>query len=170
MSIYSIANWSAGTYNTNDIVRYPANTNNFYYGLTDGNTSTPSPSSTSWGGVSSFNGIVKPKFIWKTNYGITAQHEPTTLNIVLGDGYSQRVSVNINSDLLQLDLSFDLRGEKETQAIVHFLFARASRESFLFTPSPPHDLEKLFICKKFDETYLFQGNHSIRAIFEEVPS
>ncbi len=168
MSIYSISNWSAGTYNTNDIVRYPANTNNFYYGLTDGNTNTPSPSSTSWGGVSSFNGIVKPKFIWKTNYGITAQHEPTTLKVVFGDMSEQRIVQNINNGLISLNLSFDLRSEKETAAIIHFLFSRRAEESFLFTPSPPHDLEKLWVCRTWNEQYIFQNNHSISCVFDEV--
>ena len=170
MSIYSISNWSAGTYNTNDIVRYPANTNNFYYGLTDGNTDTPSPSSTSWGGVSSFNGIVKPKFIWKSNYGVTAGHEPRTLSVSFEGGWEQRLIQNINNDLLRLDVSFDLRTEKETQAIVHFLYSKRAQESFLFVPSPPHDLEKLFVCRKWSESYVFQNNHSIVCLFEEVVS
>ena len=172
MSIYSIANFTSTTYNTNDIVRYPSNTNNFYYCLTDGvdgSSNTPSISSSVWGGLSSFNGILKPKFIWKTNYGITAQHEPKTLNINF-EGYSARVITDLNNDLLKLDLSFDLRGEKETAAIIHFLYARASAQSFLFTPSPPHDLEKLFVCRQWSDTYIFYGNHSLRAVFEEIAS
>lgn len=170
MSIYSIANYAAGTtYNTHDIVRYPSNTPNFYYSLTDGQAgNTPSISSTAWGGLSSFNGILKPKFIWRTNYGIVAQHEPSTLEIKFSDGYSQRVVQNINNNLLVLDIKFDLRTEKETAAIIHFLFARAARESFLFVPSPPHDLQKLFICKKWSDQYIYYNNHSINCLFEET--
>ena len=99
MSIYSIANYAAGTtYNIHDIVRYPSNTANFYYSLGDGQVgNTPSTSSTAWGGLSSFNGIIKPKFIWRTNYRITAQHEPAPLAIKSEGGYEQRVVVKINT-------------------------------------------------------------------------
>ena len=170
MSIYSISNWAAGTYNIWDIVRYPSNTSTFYYSLNDGNTDTPSASSASWGGVSSFNGITKPKFVWRTNYAPLAQHEPSTLNIQFEGGYSQRITTEINSDLLKLNVSFELRTEKEAAAIIHFLFAKNGRESFLFTPSPPHDLQKLFICRQWNDAYLFYNNHKIDAIFQEVPA
>lgn len=168
MSIYSISNWSAGTYNLWDIVRYPSNTSNFYYSLTDGNTDTPSPSNANWGGISSFNGKTIPKFVWRTNYGTVKEHEPMTLEVKFEGGYSQRLIQNIHNDLLTLQVSFDLRTEKEAQAIIHFLYARKAQESFLFTPSPPHDLEKLFICKNWNDTYNYYNNHSINAVFEET--
>lgn len=168
MSIYSISNWSAGTYNLWDIVRQPANTNNFYYSLTDGNTDTPSTSSALWGGLSSFNGNLKAKFIWRPSYGITTEHEPKTMEVKFGDGYEQRVVNNINNDLIKLQLTFDLRTEKESAAILHFLYARRAQSSFLFTPLPPHDIEKLFICKNFNDTYVYYNNHSLSCIFEET--
>lgn len=168
MSIYTTANWSAGTYGIWDIVRYPSNTNMFYYSLVDNNTSTPGDSS--WGGISSFNGISKPIFVWRTNYGIVSQHEPKTLSISFADGYEQRIVQNLNNDLLTINTQFDLRTEKETAAIMHFFYQRAAKESFLFTPSPPHDYQKLFVCKKFSESYLFFNNHSISAVLEETPN
>lgn len=167
MSIYSISNWAAGTYVLNDIVRYPSNSSIYYYSLTDANTDTPP--SAKWGGVSSINGVTKPSFIWKPNYSVTAKHQPKTTQIGFGDGYLQRVVQNINNDLLELELSFELRKEKESQAINHFLYARKAQESFLFTPSSPHDLQKLFICLSWTDTYVFYGNHLIRAMFQEVP-
>ena len=167
MSIYSIANYSAGTYNTWDIVRYPSNTNDYFYSLKDGNTDTPAKVSTSWGGFSLFNGIYKPKFLWRHNYGGATQHEPATLEIKFEGSYSQRIVQNINNDMLKLQLVFDLRTEKETAAIIHFLYARSSKESFLFTPSSPHDLEKLFICKSWSEQYNYFNNHTIQCLFKE---
>lgn len=168
MSIYSISNYAAGTYNTWDIVRLPANSNNYYYSLKDGNTDTPSPGSASWGGLNIYNGIIKPKFVWRHNYGNAAQHEPMTLEIKFEGAYSQRIVQNINNDTLKLQLTFDLRTEKETAAIVHFLYARGAQSSFLFTPSPPHDLEKLFICRSWTEQYNYYNNHTINCLFEEV--
>lgn len=170
MSIYSIANYVAGTtYNLHDIVRYPSDTNNFYYSLTDNHSgNTPSPISSQWGGTSSWNGILKPKFTWRTNYGVVAQHEPRTLVVQFEGGWEQRILQNINNDLLKLDVTFQLRTEKETQAIIHFLYSKNSRDSFLFTPSPPHDLEKLFVCRKFSDTYIYYNNHTVSALFEEV--
>jgi len=170
MSIYSISNWSAGTYNLWDIVRHPSNTSTFYYSLKDSNTDTPSPSSASWGGIGSFNGESRPKFVWRTNYGSTIQHEPTTLSVRFAGGYEQRIVQDINNDLIKIQVRFDLRTEKETAAIIHFLYARSSRESFLFTPSPPHDLEKMFVCRSWTDNYIFHNNHSIEAMFEEVPN
>lgn len=171
MSIYSISNYAAGTaYYIHDIVRHPSNTNNYYYSLIDGGHTgnTPSATSTAWGGVSSWNGILKPKFIWRHNYGTTVQHEPMTLDVKFEGGYSQRLIQSINNDLLKLQLVFDLRTERETQAIIHFLYARRSFESFLFTASPPHDLEKLYICKNWNDSYRFYNNHEISCIFDEV--
>lgn len=130
----------------------------------------PSTSSTVWGGLSAYNGVIKPKFIWRPNYGVMSQHEPNTLNISFEKGYSQRIITDVNNNLLTLSLSFDLRTEKESQAINHFLYSRQARESFLFTPLPPHDLEKLFVCKKWVDNYLFYNNHSITCLFEEVPA
>lgn len=173
MSIYSISNFGSQTYNTWDIVRYPSNTNDFYYCLKDSvdgsqAENTPSISSSVWGGLSSFNGKIIPKFIWRPNYGGATTHEPSTLEVRFADGYAQRIIQNINNDLITLDLTFDLRTEKETQAIMHFLYARAARDSFLFTPTTPHDTEKLFVCKRFTETYVYYNNHVIRATFEET--
>ena len=91
-----------------------------------------------------------------------------TMEIKLGGGYVQRVVTDIHNDLLKLQLTFDLRTEKEAAAIIHFLYQRRSQESFLFVPSPPHDLEKLFVCKVFNDNFLFYNNHEITCIFEET--
>ena len=170
MSIYSTANYAGGTtYNINDVVRYPSNSNTFYYCLKNSVLgSTPSASSTDWGGISSWNGETKPKFIWKTNYGGVSVHEPNTLNIQFGDSYSQRITPDINADMLELQLNFELRNEKEAAAILHFLYARRAKESFLFTPAQPHDLEKLFVCRKFNDQYIYYGNHNLSCLFTEV--
>ena len=172
MSIYSISNYAAGsTYYTHDIVRYPSDTNNYYYSTANNHSGkTPSTSSTAWGGLSSWNGITKPKFIWRHNYNAAALHEPMTLSVKFEGGYEQRIVQNLNNDLLKLQVMFDLRTEKETQAIIHFLYARKAQESFLFTPSPPHDLEKLFICRQWEDTYKYFNNHEISCIFEETPN
>ena len=169
MSIYSIPNWTNGaSYSKNAIVRYPNQTNNYYYALVDNSDTTVPASSSFWGGISSFRGSSKPQFIWRSSYQAVGEHQPKTNYVSFADGYMQRTILNINNDLLTLNLMFGLRTELESAAINHFLYARAAQESFLFTPSAPHDLEKLFICKRWADSFDFFNNHSVNCIFEET--
>lgn len=168
-SIYNIPNYNSGTtYNRWDIVK---SGNFYYYSRIDSNlNNTPSASSNQWGGTSidSIDGEEKPQFIWKPSYNGQSDHEPSITFIKFGDGYSQRVSRGINNDLLIIDYIFDLRSTSETTAIIHFLKQRNSVEMFLFTPSAPYNIEKRFVCRKFQQAPIFKDNHSIKATFEEV--
>lgn len=169
MSIYNIADWVSGTtYNLNDIVKYDGK---FYYSLKNSHSAqTPAIGSIYWGGVTTHNGIVKTQFLWKPSYNHTVNMQPSIRSIRFGDGYEQRIPDGIHTTLLKLDLIFDLRNAAESTAINHFLEKRKGAESFVFTPSSPFDLSKLFVCKTWSSTYGFYDNFSIRAEFEEVPS
>lgn len=169
MSVFVTNNWlSTTSYNTNDFVRYPVNSNTFYYSLTNANlNSIPSAASTSWGGIGSLNGITKPNFIWKPSYPLVFRHEPATNVIQFGKGYAQRIPEVVNNDLLHIEVTFDLRGLKETEAIIHFLRARNGAESFTFTPSVPYNLAKLFVCKNWTCDFVFKENYTIKATFDE---
>ena len=166
-SIYSISDWSAAvTYSINDIVKYGSY---YYYSLKNGNLNqTPAVISTYWDGITYYNGVVKPQFFWRPNYNSPISLEPTIKIIKFGDGYEQRVPDGINTKLLKLDLDFSLRTEAETKAISHFLEKRLGSDAFAFTPLPPFDLEKLFVCRNFNVTFIFLDNYSLKARFEEA--
>lgn len=170
MSVFVVNNWSsATTYNLNDIVRHPADSNTYYYSQINGNlNNTPSATSTQWGGIGSYNGISKPLFIWKASYPTSFQNEPLTTFIQFGQGYSQRIPEKINNNLVKMNVIFDNRTSKEAEAIDHFLRSRNSAESFLFTPPGIYGLQKLFLCKTWTTDYIFKDNYTIRAMFDEA--
>lgn len=176
-SIYnSVATYSAGTFVKNDIVEYPANSSQYWYSLSDGSISSdPSVSSVYWGGRTTFaiqsasNTTNLPEFIWTPSYNQGAEISPRILAVRFGDGYTQRVPDGINNNLLNLDLAFENRSEKEATAIAHFLNTRRGAEAFCYTPPSPYATQKLFICKSFNSTFVFNDNFTVSAKFEETP-
>lgn len=172
MSIYVTPNWaSTTTYAKNEFVRQPANSTDFYYSLTNDNLNNqPSTTSTSWDGLGTFNGLTYPRFFWKPSYQSTVNHQPRVVTIKFEDGYSQRIPQVINSDLLQFDLTFDLRDSQEAEAINHFLHFRKGSKAFLWTPFAPYNEQRLFICSTWNTTFQFYNNYTVRAQFDEVAS
>jgi phage-related protein len=176
-SIYdTIAVWSAGDFVENDIREYPANSNQYWYSLKDetGNTA-PTVGSVQWGGRTTFaiqsssNTTNLPEFIWTPSYNQSAEISPRVLAVRFGDGYTQRIPDGINNNLLNLDLTFENRSEKEATAIAHFLNVRRGAEAFCYTPPSPYATQKLFICKSFTSTFVFNDNFTVSAKFEETP-
>mgnify|MGYP003109826395 FL=1 len=176
-SIYdTIPVYSAGTFTKNDIVEYPVNSSQYWYALVDGSiTSSPAVGSSQWGGRTTFlsggtaNVLNLCEFTWTPSYNQSAQISPRVLSVRFGDGYTQRIPDGINNNLLNLELSFENRTEKEATAILHFLNARRGAEAFAYTPPSPYQTQKMFICKSFDSTFIFNDNFSIKAKFEETP-
>jgi phage-related protein len=167
-SIYSTSTWSSGTtYNTYDIVKYG---NYYYYSKVANNLNNiPSENSSFWGGTKVYNGVIKPHFIYVPSYNHSINIEPNVKIMQYGDGYEQSIPDGINNTLLKIELTFDLRNKAESQAINHFLEKRKGAESFVFTPSEPYNLEKLFKCRGWTSTYVFYDNYTIRCRFDEVP-
>lgn len=176
-----ILNWntySAGTHNfsKNDIIRYA---NFFWYALKDhtkqgDNSDEPGSASGSeyWGGVTQLqNGIKIPIFIWTPSYTSTVQHKPFVTNIRFGNGYEQRISKNINSDLKTLQLSFDQRTEHEARAIIHFLKEKGASKSFAYNPPGIYaetTFRTKYVSREWETNFTFKENYGIRAKFEEV--
>lgn len=166
-------------YSTNDVVYVDdlGNTagwhsRSYFYSLTDhvASTTYPNADATNWGGwaLDSVTSRYKPLFYWLPSYNVQSNHEPRVKKIVLGDGYEQRSPDGINSSLLDLQLSFELRNRKEATAILHFLETMGGTTSFLFTPTPPLDKQKRFICSSWTSTYVFFDNYTIQASFKET--
>lgn len=167
VNLYDISNWnSTTTYSIDGIVK---NGNYYYYSLVNSNlNNTPSTTSTSWGGMAVHtDGNTRPKFLWTPNYGTEFPNNPKLKTIQFGDGYKQISNDGINNNLLIINLTFDLRTQTETTAILHFLDARKGSESFVFTAPPPYNKSKLFTCKQWNSIYNFYNNYRINATFEE---
>ncbi len=167
MSIYNKSIWlNSTTYNKWDVIKY---NNLFYYSLQDVNLNqTPATVSNYWAGITTHLGRIKPSFVWRPSYNGNNNLEPKVKNITFGDGYSQKISDGINNILLNLELTFDLRSDAESEAINHFLFERKGSESFVFTPNIPYNIPKLFVCDNWSENLAFYDNHSIRCNFKET--
>ena len=148
----------------------------YYYARKDvtsgghGSDLAPTISDNAWGGIVQIEGAKIPEFIWKPSYASSVTHEPSVNAVSFGDGYEQRVSQMINSDLITLNVNFDKRRKKEATAILHFLNTRKSAESFLFSPPEPYNPSKqrFFVCRSWSNNFNFFDNFTIQARFEEV--
>lgn len=115
-----------------------------------------------------------PFFRFSPSYQTQVNFEPKVSKIQYGDGYTKRVSDQINTNLLTLDLTFDGLTLDEATAILHFLHKRAGKQAFIYRPGAPFSTAstdaKLFICSKWTNSNSFYNNYLIKASFEEVPS
>lgn len=131
---------------------------------------TPTLDIANWGGIEEINGVKIPSFFWVPGYGSSVDNRPTVQNVTFGDGYSQRVSDSINSNLLNINLTFDKRRKKEATAILHFLHQRKGVEKFLFSPPEPYNPIKksFYVCMEWNSAFVFFDNYTITATFKEV--
>lgn len=188
-SIYNVGEYNpAKTYRKNDIVQAATFLEGgtegipkeiyYYYALKTFAAKTPySPSrlpkvnSPFWGGNMSSNGVRRPQFIWKPSYNASVDHSPRVATIAFGNGYEQRVQDGIYNGLINFSASFDMRTEKEARAIIQFLRARRGAEGFGILHLPPiyEDVgfKKVFVCSRFNSTFTFFDNYTVKATFTE---
>jgi phage-related protein len=163
---------------TNSSTDTPKNVK-YYYALKDLAANTSVTDTTSWGGITKRTGNANidgsdtmPEFLWVPSYNISVNSSPKSNKIVFGNGYEQRFQDGIYNNLIKLDVSFEMRGDLESRAILHFLKARKGVESFLVKNLPPiyadGNYKKRFYCPSFSSRFTFHGNHSIKATFIET--
>jgi phage-related protein len=176
-NIYDIPEWkSTTTYRLDDIVHYKLGSGSdrkrfYWYSRVNGvTTSAPSLFNTEWGGVKYDTRTLKnkPEFIWNPSYNVSVESAPRVLRLKFGDGYEQRITDGINSNLISVSVSFDSRDNQEARAISHFLSVRKARESFIFVAPSPYSSEKLFVARRWSFSMAFYDNNNVRATFEEV--
>jgi len=188
-SIYNVENWVSGaSYSKNDIVArisyagVPSTPNKvptsikYYYALTDtSGTTHPESDTTKWGGYTTIgkNKFI-PLFLWKPSYNISTKHNPRVNVVKFGNGYEQRNQDGLFASLIQLDITFEKRTEKEARAILHFLKARKGVESFtikelpdLYADNTAGGFRKRFVCPNFNSNYVFFNNYTITASFTQ---
>jgi len=106
-------------------------------------------------------------FTWTPSFGSPESSEPRVLETELGDGYSQRVAMGLNSDPKNWDLRFDHRTNAERDEIRAFLEARKGVESFGWTTLWGQTGRK-WICKQWRIDPTSHNNNQITATFKQV--
>ena len=145
----------------------------YYYSLIDNNTNNNPISNLQsiWDGYILQNSSYVPYFFWKPSYSSTVDFAPRITRIKFGNGYEQRIPDGFNTNLININLTFDQRTEKEAISILHFLTIMNGQTAFIY--NVPEVLSKnsfntKFICPNWNTTYNFYQNYTISATFEEV--
>ena len=156
-------------YSKFDVVYYSghniANHSGYYYysgdtATTSSQLNKPKAGGTVW---------TKDDFFFKPTMATSAQ-TPRMLKTTLANEYTERYSDGLNSNLLDLNLSFDGRDNKEGKALVHFLINKQGYQSFKFTPPKPYEqTTKYFVCEEWADNVVFDENRGVTAKFQEYP-
>lgn len=158
--------WAPGeNYDHNDIVKQ---SNEFYYALTP-HTSNSFDTQVNFGGYYQINSIRLPYFLWKPSYSSQVTSSPKVRKVKFADGYEQRSKALINNNLLEFNLSFENRNDKEAKAILHFLHSRKGAGVFYWLPYSPFQEVRIFVCPEWKHTRNFHNNNTITAKFIEKP-
>jgi len=102
--------------------------------------------------------------------------EPRVLRSQFGDGYAQEAADGINSDLETWEVVYgplhatDTVGQQGSLALIEAFFkAQAGYKLFLWTPPPPYNTQKKFVCLRWPVTYERGLEVTIRATLQQRP-
>jgi len=134
----------------------------------------PNYSSAYWKGYIEVNGQPRPSFSWTPSYNVSTKHNPRVNVVQFGNGYEQRNPDGLFSGLINMELTFEKRPEREARNIVQFLKTRKGVESFVFENLPNlyadnlvGGVRKRFVCSTFNSTFVFYNNYTITASFSQ---
>lgn len=106
-------------------------------------------------------------FTYIPSTGFEESSDSNILQASFGDGYSQRVANGINSTVRSWNLSFVNRTLVDSEAIMSFLKARNSVQSFLWTP--PGEQESISVlAREWKKVYNSPITRNISVKFIEV--
>jgi len=106
-------------------------------------------------------------FVYIPDYGAKVDFEPVVRSVKFLDGYEQRVTYGLNTNLQKWTLEFTARTDNEINNIVNFLNARNGVESFNWT-TPDGISGRKWICRTWQKTMIAFNINSVNATFEEV--
>lgn len=162
-------------YEKNDVVFFPEN-HKYYYCISESLIINMEPTfkKSSWsrdGGyfLDANEHVWTRDFLWKPSLGLNISQTPRMKISKIKEPYSQVYNDGINSNLLNLSLKFENRGDDEAYAILHFLEHHYGCIPFNFNPPSPYKEGKNFVCQQWSHTYNYKNNHTIEAVFEEFP-
>ena len=188
ISIYNVKQWDATEiYPKNTVVKTFSDDNidgstiptkiSYFYSLKEISspiTEHPSQDLENWGGYYGQNGKKIPEFLWKPSYNSSISHVPSIQIAKFGDGYEQRFRSGIYNDYIEMSLTFEHRSSEEAKCINHFLKTRQGEEAFVMKHIPEthqdHEYKKLFVCEKWNSSFVFYNNHTVTALFRQVNS
>jgi hypothetical protein len=159
-----ITGWTTATsYAQNDIVYYDGDIderNNFYYcisGHTSSSSNHPTGASSAW----------TQAFQWSPDFSATYQ-EPADREIeTFTHGLINRIKLNKNSQVLNMNLMFNNRSDKEARAILHYLENRMGHRKFNFTVSGIYRSKKYFTCPEWEHEMVYKDVNNISIAIEE---
>lgn len=163
--------WQAGNvYSKDDIVYgsgsdYTLYSSGWYYYTGDAATTA-----TNSNGPLGNNSLwTKKVFYWPINDGITFNQTPRFHKQNFQNDFFVRVEDGINKNLLNFDITFTSRSDREAKSILHFLEKHRGQDQFLFTLPAPYSKTKPFVCPEWRHTLKFKDNNDIQVRFKEQP-
>lgn len=105
-------------------------------------------------------------FTYPASWGSENDEEPSVLSAKFGDGYEQRASDGINSNLQVWPLRFEVRTASEADAIIAFFRLKKGATSFTWTNL--EGVEIRVVCRKWKRKFIGANAHAITATFEQV--
>lgn len=153
-------------YEANDIVSYNGR---LYFALRDSIGKQPAGYSVDYYPQDVAFWTTDEVFTWEPSYEPNLQFKPKTRQFNDNMQIFQNVRADgINTNPLILELTFDIRDNNETEAILTFLRNRKGAYSFSYTLPSPYSATRKFICKNFGNNMKFYDNNTITATFEEI--
>jgi phage-related protein len=161
-------------YNRNDVVFMPQNQSYYYCMKSSGLNAFPIMVRNQWsrqGGsyIDVNKDIWARHFFWKPSIGLTISSNIKNYKINVGNSYTQIYKGGLNDNLLEFDLEFNNRDDKEAYAILHFLESNYGNRPFQYTLPAPYNEERTFICEEWEHVYNYRNNHSVKTRFKECP-
>ena len=104
-------------------------------------------------------------FLYNPDWSAKKQNKPRVNTAQFGDGYEQRVSDGLNTNLATWNISF-VRDPETIEYINSFLYAKGGVYSFNWTA--PNGYVGVYKCSEWDSSYDSPGWSTLTATFTEV--
>jgi phage-related protein len=164
--------WEAGrTYSKHDIAYlsgdYVSHVSGWYYYSGDSETTATDSNGPNGGDTSMWT---KTNFYFDINKGVSIKEAPRFLKQPVQSDYFIRTKDGLNKSLLNIELSFEGRTDKEAKAMVHFLEMHFGKNQFEFKVPAPYDQDdRVFVCPKWEHTINYKDNNTVGVNFIEFP-
>lgn len=107
-------------------------------------------------------------FTYTPSYSASESSKPTTRVVRFNDGYEQRLSFGLQTDLKTWRLQFSYRTDAETGNIRAFFEARMGYQPFSWTN--PYGEVAYYVCEEWNVEHAGCNLNNIEATFREVVS
>ena len=105
-------------------------------------------------------------FTWVPSYGAQERSQPVVRTARFGDGYEQRLTYGLNTDLKVWTATFNNVSTAIKDQITGFLQARGGSQPFNWTT--PYNTVSAFVCQEWDVTATAPSRWTINVTFREV--